>query len=72
MILFPANKRHRETTRLFAVITQKSVPISEAPHLDWNASGHLKASFTLAFACVTQVNKNGRGLGGKLALDLSH
>lgn len=45
-----SNKRHRETTRLFSVITQKSLPILGAPHLDVNAIGDWKARFTLTFA----------------------
>lgn len=55
-----SNKRHGETTSLFSVITQKSLPILEAPDLDLNASGHLKASFPLTFTCITRMNKKGR------------
>lgn len=50
-----SNKRHRETTGPFSVITQKSLPILGAPHLDVNASGDWEASF--AFARSTRMNK---------------
>ncbi len=70
-----SNKRHGETTQLFSVITQKSLPILQAPNLDVNASGDWEASFTLTFAhtvASTRMCEKWGWLEVKLALDSSH
>lgn len=64
---FSSNKRRGETS-LFSAITQKSLPILEAPNRDLKASGHLKASFPLTVTCIKQTNKKERWLEVKLTL----
>lgn len=60
-----SNKRHRDTTRLFSVITQKSLFILGAPNLDVNAIGDRKASFTLTCGCITWMNKKREMIGSE-------
>ena len=67
-----SNKRHRETTRLFSDITQKSLPILRAPDLDMNASGHLKASFPINIHMDHTDEQEREMIGSEIALDLSH
>lgn len=59
-ILFPATNATGRQQGFFSVITQKSLPILEAPNLDMNAIEDWRARLTLTFACITWMNKKGR------------
>lgn len=69
-ILFPATNATGRQQGSFSVITQKSLPILEAPNLDASAIEDWRARLTLTFACITWMNKKGRWLEVKQALDL--